>query len=103
MWAQVVPVEKIWGQCAGQWNSRWLRKWVRPRNFPDGGRAGDPSLIRSPVGQMWDSLNAAIPPHKEVICRRAVDQLIWKLRCKLARGQELCLDLTHREVFLHSW
>lgn len=70
MWAQVVPVEKIWGQCAGQWNSRWLRKWVRPRNFPDGGRAGDPSLIRSPVGQMWDSLNAASLPHNEVICGR---------------------------------
>ena len=52
---------------------------------------------------MWDSLNAAIPPHKEVICRWAVDQLIRKLRCKLARGQELCLDLTHREVFLHFW
>ena len=48
---------------------------------------------------MWDSLNAAILPPKEVIC----DQLIWKLRCKLARGQELCLDLTHREVFLHFW
>ena len=52
MWAQVggeiVHVEKIRGEApAGQWNSRWLGKWVWPRNFTDGGRTSDSSLILS--------------------------------------------------------
>ena len=53
MWAQVgeiVHVEKIQGGGevpAGQWDSRWLGKWVWPRNFTDGGRTSDPSLMLS--------------------------------------------------------
>ena len=51
MWAEVggkLYMLKRYGEApAGQWNSRWLGKWVWPRNFTDGGRTSDPSLMLS--------------------------------------------------------